>query len=125
MLHPLEICPFGDWQALQVAAQAVEAELDGAEAYPVAPAIDAGSARFNAVSSGDREMDAAAEIDAVRSVVDFDEHRERVAGAGLGAHRAGDRLRGLAADFARDQPAVEAQYRGDLGRIARDETAAK
>ena len=43
--HPLEIGALGDREAAQVAAQAVEAELDGAEAYPVASAIDARARR--------------------------------------------------------------------------------
>src|SRR5436190_2489763 len=42
--HPLEIGALGDRQALQIAAQAVEAQLDGAEAHPVASAIDARAA---------------------------------------------------------------------------------
>jgi hypothetical protein len=42
---------------LQVAAQAVEAELDRAEPHPVAPAIDAGAARFHTLLHGDREID--------------------------------------------------------------------
>jgi hypothetical protein len=37
--HALEIGALGDRQALQVAAQAVEAEIDGAEAHPVAPVM--------------------------------------------------------------------------------------
>ena len=41
MLNPLEIGALGDREALKVAAQAVEAELDGAEAHPVAAAVDA------------------------------------------------------------------------------------
>jgi hypothetical protein len=45
---PLEVGALGDWEALQVAAKAVEAELDGAEAYPVASAIDARARRRDA-----------------------------------------------------------------------------
>ena len=41
----LEVDPFGDRQALEMAAQAVERHLDGAEAYPVASAIDARARR--------------------------------------------------------------------------------
>jgi hypothetical protein len=44
--------------------------------------------------------DAAAEIDAVGAVIDFDKHSERMTGAGFLAHRAGDRLGGRAADLA-------------------------
>ena len=74
---------------------------------------------------GDREMDAAAEIDAVGAVIDLDQHRQRMAGAGLGARGAGDRLGRLAAQFAGDQRAVETERRGDLGRVAGDEAAAE
>jgi len=38
-LRFLEIDPLGDRQALQIAAQTVEAELDGTQAHPVAAAI--------------------------------------------------------------------------------------
>jgi hypothetical protein len=47
--HPLEIGAFGDRQALEVAAQAVEAELDRTQAHPVAAAIDARAAGFDAL----------------------------------------------------------------------------
>jgi hypothetical protein len=83
MLNPLEIGAFGDGEALEVAAQAVEAEFDGAEPDPVAAAIDARAAGFDTLLGGDCGMDAAAEIDAVGAVVDFDEHGERVGRAGL------------------------------------------
>src|SRR5204863_2947980 len=111
--------------ALEVAAQAVEAQLDGAEAHPVAPAIDPRAAGFDAVLGGDCEIDAAAEIDAVRAVIDLDQHGESMAGAGFLARRTGHLLGRLAAQFARDQSAVETECRGDLGRVARDEAAAK
>jgi hypothetical protein len=99
MLNPLEIGALGDGEALQVAVQAIEAEFDGAEANPVAAAMDARAARFDALLGGDCEMDAAAEIDTVGAVVDFDEHGERVARAGLLARCARDRLGRLAAQF--------------------------
>ena len=69
-INPLEIGAFRDREALEVAAQAVEAELDRTQAHPVATAIDARAARFDALLRGDREMDAAAEIDAVGAVMD-------------------------------------------------------
>ena len=84
-LHPLEVGALGDRQTLQVAAQAVEAELDRTQAHPIAAALDA-RAGFDALLGGDREMDAAAEIDAVGAVVDLDQHRERVGCAGLPVH---------------------------------------
>jgi hypothetical protein len=120
-----KIGALGDRQALQVAAQAVEAELHGAEADPVAPAIDARAAGVDPFLSRDREMDAAAEIDAVGAVVDLDQHREGMAGASLLAHGARHRVGGLAAHFAQYQRAVEAERGGELGRVASDETAAE
>ena len=71
-LHPLEIGALGDWEGLEVAAQAVEAEFDGAEPRPVAAAIDARTAGFDPICGGDREMDAAAEIDAVGAIIDLE-----------------------------------------------------
>ena len=70
-------------------------------------------------------MDAAAEIDAVGAVVDLDQHRESMAGAGFLARCRGHLLGRLAAQFARDQPAVEAEGGGDFGRVAGDEAAAE
>src|SRR5580704_15679106 len=122
---PLEIGAFGDGEALEVAAQAVEAELDRAEAHPVAAAIDAGAAGFDAVLGGDREIDAAAEIDTVGAVIDFDQHGESMAGAGFLARRSGHLLGRLAAQFAGDQRAVEAERGGDFGGVAGDEAAAE
>ena len=71
--HPLEIGALGDRQTLEVAAQAVAAELDRAEAHPVAAAIDARATGFHPFLGGDREVDAAAEIDAVGAVIDLDQ----------------------------------------------------
>src|SRR5438876_6374468 len=124
-LNPLEIGAFGDGEGLEVAAKAVEAELDRTQAHPVAAAIDARAAGLDALLGSDREMDAAAEIDAVGAVIDLDQHRERVRGAGLLAHRTRHRLGRLAGEFARNQSAVEAEGGGELGRVAGDETAAE
>jgi hypothetical protein len=54
---------------VEVAAQAVEAELDDTQAHPVAAAIDARAARLDPLLGSDLEVDAAAEIDAVGAVV--------------------------------------------------------
>ena len=43
---------------MEVAAQAVEGELDGAETDPVAAAVDSRTAGFDPLSGGDRQMDA-------------------------------------------------------------------
>ena len=68
----------GDRETLEVAAQAVETELNGTQPHPVAAAIDARAARFHPLLGGDREMDAAAEIDAVGPAVDLDQQRQRM-----------------------------------------------
>jgi hypothetical protein len=68
-LHPLEIGALGDGEALEVAAQAVEAELDDIEARPVAAAIDTRAAGSDALLGSDLKVDAAAEIDAVGAVM--------------------------------------------------------
>jgi hypothetical protein len=91
-LDPLEIGAFGDREALQIAAQAVKAEFDGSEAHPVAAAINARATGLGAFVRGDREMNAAVEIDAVGAVIDFDQHRESMAGAGFLARRTGNLL---------------------------------
>src|SRR5271167_1884883 len=70
-------------------------------------------------------MDAAAEIDPVRPVIDIDQHCERMGRTGLPAHGLRHPLGGLAAHFTRYQPAVEAEGGGKLGRVAGDEAAAK
>ena len=83
--HPLEIGALGDGEVLEVAAQAVEAKLDGAEAHPVAAAIDTRAPGFDTVLGGDCEMDAATEIDAVGTIIDLDQHLKCVGNAGLPA----------------------------------------
>jgi hypothetical protein len=60
--YPIEIGALGDGEALEVTTQTVETELDGAEADPVATAIDARAARFRPLPRGDREMDAVTKI---------------------------------------------------------------
>src|SRR5436190_621485 len=71
-----------------------------AAADPVAAAIDARAAGFDAVLGGDCEMNAAAEIDAVGAVIDFDQRGESVACAGFLARRTCHLLGRLAAHFA-------------------------
>ena len=59
---PLEVDALVDREAEQVAAQAVEAELDGAGAHPLATADQAGLARHHGVGVGDADGDGATEI---------------------------------------------------------------
>src|SRR5262249_23175492 len=98
-LHPFKIGAFGDREALQITAQAVEAEFDRTQPHPAAAAIDTRATRFDPVFRGDREMDAAAKIDAVGAIIDLDQHGERVRGTGLLAYRLGHLFGGLAAHF--------------------------
>src|SRR5271169_2060224 len=70
-------------------------------------------------------MDAAAEIDAVGAVIDFDQYRKRVAGTSFLAHGLRHLFGRLATQFARYQPAVEAEGGGELRRVAGDEAAAE
>src|SRR5688572_28197022 len=65
----LEIDALGDGQAIEMAAQALEAEFDSTEPDPFAAAEDARSARLGLRLGGDRETDRAAEIDPVGAVV--------------------------------------------------------
>src|SRR5579872_5494829 len=78
--HLLEVDALGDRQAAQVAAQTIHAELDCAEAHPVAAADDARAPRHDLRRGRDADVDRAAEIDAVGALVDRDQHRQRVGG---------------------------------------------
>jgi hypothetical protein len=63
----LEVGALGDLHALKIAAQTVEAEVNGTEPHPVATAIDARATGFRPFLRSEREMNAAAEIDVVGS----------------------------------------------------------
>src|SRR5260370_31295853 len=86
--HLLEIDLLVNRQALEVAAQAVEAHLDGAEADPVAAAEDTRSSRDDGMRGRDRDVDRGAEIDAGGALVALDQDRQRAARAGLTTYRA-------------------------------------
>ena len=75
-------------------------------------AIDVRAARLQPLRPGDREVDAATEINAIGAAIGLDQHCQRMAGAGLGARGLRNMLGRLAADFARDQPAVKAESPG-------------
>src|SRR5215467_4698820 len=84
-LDPFEIGTLRDREVLKMAAQAVKTEFDGAETDPVAATIDARAAGFGALVRGDREVDAAAKVDAVGAIVDLDQYRKRMTGTSLTA----------------------------------------
>src|SRR5262249_15500224 len=107
----------------ELAAEAVEAEFDSAEADPLPTAEDARAARHGLLLGGDADADRAAKIDPVGAVVEIDQDGERVTGAGLPARRFGDDLGGLAADLG---PVVrQTEHVGDLADVAGDKTAAE
>src|SRR5207302_8681099 len=90
-LGAFEIDALGDRQAIKGAAQAVEAEFDGAEAHPFAAAEDARAAGFGLPLAGDADADRAAEIDPVGAVVEVGQHRQRMARAPGAPRRLGHR----------------------------------
>ena len=58
---------------MKLAAQAVQAQFDGAQSYPFAPAQNARAAGIDAGVGRDREADRAAKIDAVGAIVQVDQ----------------------------------------------------
>src|SRR5207249_11966980 len=60
-----------------------------------------------------------------RSLVEIDQHRQRVGGPRLAPHRPRDDLGGLARDPARRRSAVETDRRADLAQLTRHDAAAK
>src|SRR5579885_1824431 len=95
----LEIDPFGDRQALEMAAEAVESELDGAETAPVTAPDHAGTAGNALAPRRDRHADGAAELDAVGPLVEIDQDRERMARSRCRAQRPRRGLRGFLRDL--------------------------
>src|SRR2546425_7567530 len=96
----LEVDPLVPRKAWQVTAQAVEPHLGGAQADPLSPTQDPTAPGFDAVGGRDRQTYGPTEVDPVRPVVELDEHRQRVARAGVPAcglrHRLGRLPRELA-----------------------------
>ena len=86
----LEVDALDDRQALEKAAQTVECKLGCTEAHPFAAADDAGAAERDVTSPGiawldrgnagvrNRDPYGAAKVDAVRALVQLDQHRQRV-----------------------------------------------
>src|SRR3989442_12630791 len=119
----LEIDPLVDGQALQMTAQAVQPHLDGAQAYPLATADDAAAPRGDLRLGRDGQTDGAAELDPVRTVVDVDQDRQRMGGAGVTPGRASHGLRRVASELARDASGRQAHRRADVTEIARHDPA--
>src|SRR6267142_6377697 len=104
----LEVDPLGHRQVLEIAAQAIEPHLGGAQPDPLAPPENPTASRLRAVGGGHRETDGATEVDPVRPVVERDQHRQRVGRAGPPARGLCHGLRRLARELARRRFAVEA-----------------
>src|SRR6267142_5158228 len=119
----LEVDPLVHRESLELAAQAVEPHLGGAQADPLAPAENAATPGLGAVRGRDGQADGATEVDPVRAVVEIDQHRQRVRGAGPASRRLRHRLGRLARQLARRGPAVEADARVDLAEVAGDDAA--
>src|SRR6266705_2480578 len=119
----LEVDPFVHRQSLELATQTVEPHLGGAQADPLTPAENAALPGLGAVRGRDGQADGAAEVDPVRAVVEIDQHRQRVRGAGPASRRLRHRLGRLARQLARRGPAVEADARVDLAEVAGDDAA--
>src|SRR5438445_632460 len=119
----LEVDALDDRQPLQVAPQAIERHLDGAEAHPFTPAHDAAAARGDVGLGRDRQADRAAELDAIGAVVEVHERAQHVGGAGRAARGLGDGLGRLPRDLG--GRGVEPDGGGDLGEVAGHDPAAK
>src|SRR5262245_30961939 len=119
----LEVDPLVYGQPLELAAQAVEAHLGGAQADPLAPAENTAAPRLGPIRGGDGQADGAAEVDPVGAVVQIDQHCQRVGRARPAARGLRDRLGRLARQLARRGRAVDADARVDLAEVARDDAA--
>src|ERR1700733_15183987 len=70
----LEVDSLDYGQALQEAAQAIEGQFDSAQSDPFASAENARPADLDPVGGGDADPDGAAEVDAIGTVIQFDQH---------------------------------------------------
>src|SRR5437870_1634532 len=125
LLRLLEVDALVDGQSLQIAPQAVQAHLDGAQADPLAAAQDARAPRGGLRLGGDGQADGAAELDAVRALVQVDEHGQRMRGAALLPGRPRDLLRRLLRDLVLQRSARQADGRAQLDQIAGHEATAE
>src|SRR5215813_9954646 len=119
----LEVDPLVHGQSLKLAAQTVEPHLRGAQAHPLAPAENAAAPGLGPLCGRDGQADGAAEVDPVGAVVEIDQYRQRVGGAGAAPRGLRHRLGRLARQLARRGCAVEADARVDLAKVARDDAA--
>src|SRR5260370_20095669 len=92
-LAPFEVDALVDRQAEQMAAQAVQPELDRTGAHPVAAAYKARLARDRGLGVGDADTNRAAEVGPVGACVELDQQGQCMAGAAFfpkaPAHRFG------------------------------------
>src|SRR6266545_4859326 len=120
-----EVDPLVHRQPLEMAAQAVEPHLAGTQAHPLAPAENATAPGIGPLGGRDRQVDGTAEVDPVGAVVEIDQHRQRVAGAGVAPRRLRHRFRRLAGQLARRRGPLEADAGEDLGEVAGPDAAAE
>src|SRR5438093_7499899 len=118
-----EVDPLVHRQPLEMAAQAVEPHLAGTQAHPLAPAENAAASGIGALGGRDRPAYGAAEVDPVGAVVEIDQHRQRVARAGVAPRRSRHRFRRLAGQLARRRSPLEADAGEDLGEVAGPDAA--
>src|SRR5260370_35884575 len=92
-LAPFEVDALVDRQAEQMAAQAVQPELDPTGAHPVAAAYKARLARDRGLGVGDADTNRAARVGPVGACVELDQQGQCMAGAAffqkVPAHRFG------------------------------------
>src|SRR5260370_19921813 len=127
-LAPFEVDALVDRQAEQMAAQAVQPELDRAGAHPVAAADQARLARDRGLGVGDADTNRAAEVGTVGAFVELDQQGQCMAGAAFlpksPAHRFGGfrrhavdaELAGIARHDAAPECALGAGERRQAGR---------
>src|SRR5262245_29466788 len=98
-----------------MAAQAVEAELDGAQPYPIAPAEDATAPGDGVVARRDSKTYGRSELDPIRTRIEVDQNRKCMRRARLRAHRLCDGFGRLARHALRHRSGVDADGRANLG----------
>ena len=105
---------------LQETAQAIEGQFDRAQPDPFASAQDARPPNLDPVSGRYADPDRPTEVDAIGAVVQFDQHRQGMSGAGLLARGVGDRLGGFLVEFQWDRDAEQVIQMACDGAVAED-----
>src|SRR3970040_2282128 len=106
-------------------AQAVQPELHRAQAHPVAAAEYARAPRRHLPLRGDRQVDAAPELDTVRALVEVDEDRQRMGRRGVAKGCPRYRFGRLWRELTLGRDAPETHGRADFGEVAGHDAAAE